>query len=176
MPEVTQEVSGRGECWSLEHIAMLCGTGTPMPQESHGIHGAMPTHLLFGRVSWEKPATSQPPLCSSLCDTTGVHNPALLQHGTLYRLPVPSSASQSLQPGSSQSYGAIISLLFSLKAMRINKQKHWLEQKRMKAWHLFYHLQLPTDILWYIPLAFSCLLVNMLICKTQSLPQDCWSV
>lgn len=83
----------------LEHIAMLYSMGTSTPRESHGIHGAVPTQPLFGRGTRGKPATSQAPLCSSLCDTTGVHNPVLLQHGILYRLPVSPSVSQSLQPG-----------------------------------------------------------------------------
>lgn len=80
---------------SLEHIAMPYSMGTSTPRESHSIHGAVPTHLLFGRGTWGKPATSQAPPC----DTTGVHSPVLLQHEILYRLPVSPSVSQSLQPG-----------------------------------------------------------------------------
>ena len=57
-----------------------------------------------------------------------------------------------------------------------NKQAKRLTWRGWRPWHLFYHPQLPTDILWYIPLVFLCLLVNMLSCKSPSPPQVCWSV
>lgn len=147
MPEVTQEVSGRGECWrtlpcsvewahqhhgravaSVElcpHIRCLAGfPGRNQPPVSH--HCA-PLHV--------RPLEYITQLCCSMAYFTDflchLLFPSLCRRDNLN-----DTAPLSLYP------------LFSLKTMRINKQKHWLEQKRLKAWHLFYHLQLRTDILW----------------------------
>lgn len=80
------------------HQAQGEGSGRPAAL-LRGIHGVVSTHLLFDSVTWEKPATCLPPLCSSPRGPSGVHNPALPQPGTLYSLPASSSVSQSLQPG-----------------------------------------------------------------------------
>lgn len=121
MPEVTQEVSGRGEYWALgAHCHALLNGHTNATGEPWHPWSCAHTSTLWQGFLGETSPQPRTIVLLSVWYHWGTEPSSAAAWGTLQTSSV-SSVSQSLQPASSQWYGSIVSLLFSLKAMRISR-------------------------------------------------------